>query len=349
MVQNETSILVPSSIIVIMIKTPIAIDTLHIRYLEQIKALNSTENGQDIRKGLQQEQKVLPPRYFYDEKGSLLFEDICNLPEYYPTRTEAGILKEYALEIAARTGNCELVELGSGSSTKTRFLLNAYQTLYSSLNYVPIDVSGEILTASAKQLLLDYSTLKVRGLVGTYEQALAQLTPSSLPARIILFLGSTLGNFYPQQRDRFLAQIVNALQPGDYFLLGIDLQKPKAILEAAYNDSQGVTAAFNLNMLTHLNWRFQGNFDLKNFVHRAIYNEEEGQIEMYLDCLRSHQVRLESLDLTVRFNQGESILTEISRKFNLDPLGQNLQQRGLSILQIQTDDRGWFGVMLCQK
>ncbi|MEA5470003.1 L-histidine N(alpha)-methyltransferase [Spirulina sp. 06S082] len=332
-----------------MITTPTAIDSLHIRYLEQIKAIDSTENGQDVRQGLQQGAKTLPPRYFYDEKGSLLFEDICNLPEYYPTRTEAGILQEYALEIASITGNCELVELGSGSSSKTRFLLNAYQTLYSSLNYVPIDVSGEILAASAKQLLSDYSTLKVRGLVGTYEQALAQLTPSSLPTRIILFLGSTLGNFYPQQSDRFLAQIINALQPGDYFLLGVDLQKPKAILEAAYNDSQGVTAAFNLNMLAHLNWRFRGNFALKNFVHRAIYNEKEGRIEMYLDCLRSHQVRLESLDLTVEFRQGESILTEISRKFNLDTLEQNVQERGLSILQTQTDDRGWFGVILCQK
>ncbi|WP_204104853.1 MULTISPECIES: L-histidine N(alpha)-methyltransferase [Spirulina sp. CCY15215] len=332
-----------------MITTPTAIDSLHIRYLEQIKAIDSTENGQDVRQGLQQDAKTLPPRYFYDEKGSLLFEDICNLPEYYPTRTEAGILQEYALDIASITGNCELVELGSGSSSKTRFLLNAYQTLYSSLNYVPIDVSGEILTASAKQLLSDYSTLKVRGLVGTYEQALAQLTPSSLSARIILFLGSTLGNFCPQQSDRFLAQIINTLQPGDYFLLGIDLQKPKTILEAAYNDSQGVTAAFNLNMLAHLNWRFRGNFDLNNFVHRAIYNEQEARIEMYLDCLRSHQVRLESLDLTVEFRQGESILTEISRKFNLDTLTQNLQQRGLSLLSTQTDPREWFGVILCRK
>ncbi len=346
MVQNGNRILAPSTM---MITTPTAIDSLHIRYLEQIKAIDSTENGQDVRQGLQQDAKTLPPRYFYDEKGSLLFEDICNLPEYYPTRTEAGILQEYALDIASITGNCELVELGSGSSSKTRFLLNAYQTLYSSLNYVPIDVSGEILTASAKQLLSDYSTLKVRGLVGTYEQALAQLTPSSLSARIILFLGSTLGNFCPQQSDRFLAQIINTLQPGDYFLLGIDLQKPKTILEAAYNDSQGVTAAFNLNMLAHLNWRFRGNFDLNNFVHRAIYNEQEARIEMYLDCLRSHQVRLESLDLTVEFRQGESILTEISRKFNLDTLTQNLQQRGLSLLSTQTDPREWFGVILCRK
>ncbi|MGK7928377.1 MAG: L-histidine N(alpha)-methyltransferase [Spirulina sp.] len=329
--------------------TPLSLDSLQIHYLEELKSPNATDTGRDVRQGLQNELKTLPPRYFYDEKGSLLFEEICDLPEYYPTRTEAGILKEYAGEILRETGNCEFVELGSGSSTKTRLLFNAYQQEYSTLHYVPIDVSGEILTDSAKQLLQDYPALTIRGLVGTYEQALARLIPPSLPARMLLFLGSTLGNFSPEQSDRFFNQIVNALQPGDYFLLGIDLQKPKAILEAAYNDAQGVTAAFNLNMLAHLNWRFQGNFDLDNFAHRAIYNEEKCQIEMYLDCLRSHCVRLESLDLTVEFQQGESILTEISRKFDLETLGENLQALGLSVLQGQTDDREWFGLILCQK
>jgi L-histidine N-alpha-methyltransferase len=332
------------------IANSISLDSLHIRYLEQVATKNAIDNGQDVCQGLLQAQsKTLPPRYFYDEKGSLLFEEICDLPEYYPTRTEAGILKEYALEIARKTGHCELVELGSGSSTKTRFLFNAYQKLYSSLSYVPIDVSGEILTESAKQLLLDYSNLKIRGLVGTYEEALEHLAPSALSARMVLFLGSTLGNFSPQASDRFLSRIVSALQSGDYFLLGIDLQKPKAILEAAYNDAQGVTAAFNLNMLAHLNWRFQGNFDLNNFAHRAIYNEEKCQIEMYLDCLRSHSARLEGLNLTVKFQQGESILTEISRKFALKTLIQDLQSLGLSVVQTRTDDREWFGVLLCQK
>jgi len=321
-------------------------ERLHIEYLLNPKA--NTDDGRDVIVGLTQTPKTLPPHYFYDKKGSLLFEQICELPEYYPTRTEGAILEKYAEEIARMTEACELVELGSGSSTKTRILLNAYQQLGYPLRYLPIDVSSTILEASAKQLLKDYPGLQVHGRVSTYQLALEKLTPATLPARMLFFLGSSLGNFTQEKCDRFFSQITTALSTGDYFLLGIDLQKPIEVLEAAYNDSQGVTAAFNLNMLAHLNWRFGGNFDLSLFQHKAIYNQSAKQIEMYLTCKATHFVSLEKLNLTIKFEQGESILTEISRKFNLEEMKQYLPNKGLEIITIWTDPKQWFGVILSQ-
>lgn len=321
---------------------------LKIHYLSQSDRPLSPQEGLDVIQGFQQSPKTLPPRYFYDEKGSQLFEQICEQPEYYPTRTEANILAQYAPRIAQKTGVCELIELGSGSSTKTRLLLAAYDAFGQPFTYIPIDVSAEILVESANALLTDYHHLQVEGLVGTYEEALDHL-PSNADPRLVMFLGSTLGNFKPKDCDRFFAQLTSALQTGDYFLLGVDLQKPKSILEAAYNDREGVTAAFNLNMLNHLNWRFSGNFDPSLFQHRAIYNETDHQIEMYLDCQQDHTVRLEALDLEITFTQGESIHTEISRKFDLSALKDYLQQQGLTVQQTWTDSQKWFGVLLCQK
>jgi L-histidine Nalpha-methyltransferase len=309
---------------------------------------NYADDGREAIAGLTQEQKSLPPRYFYDDKGSELFEQICELPEYYPTRTEAAILQEYASVVSQITGPCELVELGSGSSTKTRLLLDAYSKLNHPLLYLPIDISAGILKEGAKRLLIDYPLLQVRALVGTYEQALAKLAPTSLSKRMIIFLGSTLGNFTQKECDRFFSQIKKTLASGDYFLLGIDLQKPIDILEAAYNDSQGVTAAFNLNMLQHLNWRFSGNFDLSLFEHLAFYNQVESQIEMHLRVKRSHFVRLDTLNLTVNFQEGETILTEISRKFDIKQMSEYLQTKGLKILQVWTDSNQWFALLLFQ-
>ena len=214
--------------------------------------------------------------------------------------------------------------------------------------YTPIDVSSSILEESAKQLLLDYPTLKIRGKVGTYTQALQSYFSPLLPNRMVIFLGSSLGNFNQQQCDRFFSQVTEFLNSDDYFLLGIDLQKPITILEAAYNDSQGVTAAFNLNMLTHLNYLFQGNFDLKLFSHQAIYNTDEHQIEMHLICQKSHSVYLEKLDLTIDFTAGETIRTEISRKFNMQQMEQQLLKIGLHPVNSWTDPQSWFGLLLCK-
>lgn len=305
--------------------------------------------GEDVIRGLTQTPKTLPPKYFYDARGSELFEQICELPEYYPTRTEASILADAAAEIAKITGSCELVELGSGSSTKTRLLLEAYETQGKPHKYVPIDVSESILNLSVLQLQKEYPNLQIEGLVGTYEQAITHLKPTTFPARMIFFLGSSIGNFNPQEFDHFLGEIQGVLSPGDYFLLGFDLQKSSAILEAAYNDSQGVTAAFNLNMLSHLNWRFQGNFDPSLFTHQAIYNHQKAQIEMYLHCRESHVIHLKGLDLTVSWEQGERLLTEISRKFDLDIMQQELKLKGLQTLKIFTDSQNLFGLILCQK
>ena len=325
-------------------------ELLKISHLATEESTNETENkfGEDVIQGLSRTPKTLPPKYFYDERGSQLFEQICELPEYYPTRTEALILCQYAAEIAQITGACELVELGSGSSTKTRALLDAYQGREYSGKYVPIDVSESILKDSAIELQKEYPALEIHALVGTYDQALNQLKPTSLPARMIFFLGSSIGNFTSEECDRFLKQVTGVLAEGDYFLIGIDLQKPKPILEAAYNDAQEVTAAFNLNMLSHLNWRFRGNFDPNLFTHQAIYNQTDAQIEMYLHCQESHSVSLDLLNLKIDFQAGESILTEISRKFDLVIMQKQLAAQGLNTVKIWTDPQDWFGLILCQ-
>lgn len=324
-------------------------ERLSIEQLLATTAFVEKPTGSDVVSGLTQFPKSLPPKYFYDDRGSELFEQICDLPEYYLTRTETAILRHCAGEIARLTGACELVELGSGSSTKTRILLDAYRELGEPLRYLPIDVSGGILESSARALLADYPSLQVHGLVSTYELALERLSPSLLPARTICFLGSTLGNLHPHECDVFFSQIANALQAGEYFLLGIDLHKSKEILEPAYSDSQGVTAAFNLNMLNHLNWRFEGNFDTAQFEHWAFYSEERRQIEMHLRSLCQQTVYLRALDLTVEFSPGETIHTEISRKFDLNVIRDDLQARGLAPLQVWSDPQQWFALLLCQR
>jgi L-histidine Nalpha-methyltransferase len=320
---------------------------LKIDYLLDFKVVEK-DDIQDVINGLTQKQKYLPTRYFYDSKGSQLFEKICQLVEYYPTRTEASILQQYATEIVHQTQAVELVELGSGSSTKTRYLFDAYQALNIPLYYIPVDVSDSILKVSANKLLVDYPQLKIEGKVATYSQALKQLKNSFLGKRIIIFLGSSIGNFNSPKCDRLINQVTSALNPGDYFLLGIDLQKPVEILEAAYNDSQGVTAAFNLNMLQHLNHRFAGNFNLDLFKHQAIYNQTEHQIEMYLISQQEQTVTLANLNLTIELKKSEKILTEISRKFNLEKMAKYLSDRNLNLIKTYTDAQQWFGLLLVQ-
>ncbi|MEL6552902.1 MAG: L-histidine N(alpha)-methyltransferase [Cyanobacteria bacterium J06621_11] len=305
--------------------------------------------GQDVIDGLTSKPMSLPPKYFYDEKGSQLFEQICELPEYYPTRTERSILQTAGDAIAQKTGPCEIVELGSGSSTKTRILLDAYQSAGLPLRYLPIDVSDTMLSESATALLAEYLSLSVHALASTYEPALAALPPRQLPARMILFIGSTIGNLSPAECEQFLALISQRLEIGDYFLLGLDLQKETSVLEAAYNDTQGVTAAFNLNMLIHLNQRFEGDFDSTKFSHIAHYNSVENQIEMHLESLRPQTVRLHKLGLTVAFEEGDRILSEISRKFDLGEMTRSLSTHNLTVTQTFTDKNQWFGVLLAQR
>ncbi|WP_432806005.1 L-histidine N(alpha)-methyltransferase [Geitlerinema calcuttense] len=308
----------------------------------------SHAEGLEVIQGLTQNPKTLPPKYFYDSKGSHLFEQICQLPEYYPTRTETAILKQYASEIAQLTGPCELVELGSGSSTKTRILLDAYQKLEFPLRYIPIDVSAGMLEDTAQKLLTEYPSLQVHALASTYEVALTKLPPTKMPTRMLCFIGSTLGNLDLDECDRFFSQVTDTLTEGEYFLLGVDLQKPKEILEAAYNDAQGITAEFNLNLLNHLNRRFQANFDLSLFEHWAFYNEDARQIEMHLRSLKDQVIHLRELQIEATFAAGETLRTEISRKFELQQMQAYLQAKGLKTLKYWTDSRQWFGLILAQ-
>jgi L-histidine Nalpha-methyltransferase len=320
---------------------------LTIKHLQEVASILAVA-GNDVVKGLSQTAKTLPPRYFYSDRGSELFEQICELPEYYVTRTETAILQKCAIEIAEITGKCELVELGSGSSTKTRILLDAYHQLGLPLCYLPVDVSAGMLESTAKQLLIDYSKLEIYALAGTYELALQQLPPKQLPTRMIGFIGSSLGNLNLEECEIFFSQITQALQVGEYFLLGVDLQKPKHVIEAAYNDSQGVTAEFNLNVLEHLNRLYDGNFDTTQFEHWAFYNEIENQIEMHLRSLKPQTVELHTLNLRVDFVAGETIMTEISRKFDIETIQQQLKAHNLVTKKVWTDTNNWFGLFLCQ-
>ncbi len=320
-----------------------------LRWINLDTDLPKIDDGSDVIQGLTQTPKTLPCKYFYDDRGSELFEQITDLPEYYPTRTEQTILETYVSEIIALTGACELIELGSGSSRKTHTLLTAYSQLPDPLHYYPIDVSAGILRSTALDLLATYPQLNVCGVAGTYERALAELPPRIIENRLLMFLGSTMGNLDDRSRDIFLTQVQQALQPGEFFLLGVDLQKPIDILEAAYNDAQGVTAAFNLNVLRHLNDRFEGNFNLDRFEHLAFFNPTPSQIEMHLKSSIDQNVKLKALDLEISFKAGETIHTEISRKFNIPALSDILTNHALQPLKIWTDPQSWFGLILCQR
>jgi dimethylhistidine N-methyltransferase len=310
------------------------------------------DNGDDVINALGQMPKTLPCKYFYDALGSQLFDRICDTPEYYPTRTERSILAASSDDIAAQTGDCELVELGSGSATKTRFLLAAYAKaagVGNAIHFAPIDVSETALTESSHDLIAGFDTLTIRGFSGTYEQALHALHATPAKARMFIFLGSTLGNFRDPERLAFLARIKDAMEPGDYFLLGVDRHKDSQTLEAAYNDADGFTAQFNLNILTHLNHRFGGNFDITHFSHRAFYNEDARQIEMHLESLRDQTIRLNNLDFTVDFKKSETIHTEISKKFDPINTGNELASLGLTQTAVWSDAKEWFSLMLFQK
>jgi dimethylhistidine N-methyltransferase len=309
----------------------------------------AADDGADVAAGLTSQPKTLPCKYFYDAAGSALFEQICGTPEYYPTRTERAILAANAGNIAALTGPCEIVELGSGSASKTRLLLDAYAMGAGQVHFAPIDVSENILRESSRDLVNQYDALSIRGYLGSYEQALAALHPTPAPARMFVFLGSTIGNFRNSDRAAFMGRIGDAMMPDDYFLLGIDRRKDRAIIEAAYNDSQGITARFNLNILVHLNRRFHGDFAVDAFTHRATYEATSDQIEMRLESRVAQKANLTDLDLTVSFDQGERILTEISKKFDPAEITGEFAAMGLDRVDMWSDDKQWFSLMLFQR
>lgn len=295
---------------------------------------------EDVIAGLSAARKSLPPRYFYDQYGSELFEQICQQPEYYPTRTEAVLLRQQAAELLDLVGECTLVELGSGSSVKTRLLLDEYQRRDSPMHYVPIDISASMLEESAQGLIADYPRLSVHGLATDYLSGLAALPPAR--QRLVLFLGSNLGNFNDVEQAELFGRLATALQPQDYFLLGLDLRKSITILEAAYNDAAGVTAAFNLNMLRRINREFGANFNLSQFRHLAFYNRDQHQIEMHLQSELAQEVEIAELGLRVFFAPQETIHTEISRKFDARQVAAQLRPYGFEPCARWTDERAWF-------
>jgi dimethylhistidine N-methyltransferase len=314
--------------------------------LTRLDAQGAADDGADVIAGLGGPRKSLPCKYFYDARGSELFERICATAEYYPTRTERAILEACAGDIAEATGAAELVELGSGSARKTRVLLEAYSARAPEVHFAPIDVSGDMLVESARELIARYDDLTIRGIAGTYEDALAALHPAPHDRRMFLFLGSTIGNFTEDERGAFLARIHAAMAPGDFFLLGFDRVKDAAILHAAYNDAEGATAAFNRNILAHLNARFHGDFRPGRFRHVALWNADESRIEIYLESDRAQAARLDDIELDAAFESGERIHTEISRKFEPDAVAAELAGLGFVRRAEWTDARDWFSLML---
>ncbi|HEU5044049.1 MAG TPA: L-histidine N(alpha)-methyltransferase [Nocardioidaceae bacterium] len=302
--------------------------------------LNATLRA-DVRRGLTATPKVLPPKYFYDARGSELFEEITRLPEYYPTGTERGLLSTHAADIARLTSARTLVELGSGSSEKTRLLLHALSE--SLACYVPIDVSESALAAAVSALGDEFPDLAVRGVVADFED-LSQL-PGGHP-RLTAFLGGTIGNLDPAERVRFLAGVAQEMVPGDALLLGTDLVKDPTRLVSAYDDAAGVTAAFNLNVLSVMNRQLGADFDPAGFTHVALWDAEREWIEMRLRSLRDQRVHVRDLDLEVSFDRGEEMRTEISAKFRRDRVAAELSAAGLSLSQWWTDPDGDFALSL---
>jgi L-histidine Nalpha-methyltransferase len=275
------------------------------------------EFGRDVTAGLTASPKRLDCRYFYDAEGSALFDAICELPEYYLTRAETAILRGHAGDIAAPfPGDVTLVELGSGSAAKTRLLLEALLRNRSQLRYVPIDICRPVLEASAAKLLREFPGLEITAVAAEYHQGLQHLLAETDRPKLILWLGSNIGNFGQIDAARFLAQVRAAMTVADRLLIGVDLRKDKAILEAAYDDAAGVTAAFNLNLLARINRELDGDFDLRAFQHRAVYDEAAGRIEMYLVSTRAQRVRIGRLGLEIAFAAGEMVHTENSYKYS---------------------------------
>jgi len=309
----------------------------------------------DALAGLTATPKSLPPKWFYDAQGSALFEKITELPEYYPTRAERAILRAVAPEIAALTGAAALVELGSGSSEKTRLLLSALRDAGTLRGYVPVDVSESALAAAGDALTAEYPGLAVHAVVADFEKYLG--VPSN-PGngttagddnggpRLVAFLGSTIGNMVPAERAVFLRRVRAQLRPGDAFLLGTDLVKDPAVLVAAYDDSAGVTAAFNKNVLAVLNAELGADFDLDAFDHVALWDPEREWIEMRLRAASAQTVLVAGLGLTVEFAAGEEMRTEVSAKFREAGVRTELAAAGLAVRSWWTDPGGQFGLSL---
>jgi L-histidine N-alpha-methyltransferase len=301
---------------------------------------------EDVRTGLTAPRKWLPPKWFYDARGSELFDAITALPEYYPTRSEREILTRQAGEIAQITGAQTLVELGSGSSEKTRLLLDALTDHGTLAGFVPLDVSESALAEATEAIAADYPKLVVRGVVGDFTEHL-DLLPGDQP-RLVAFLGGTIGNFLPAERAKFLSSVRDVLQPGEWLILGTDLVKDRETLERAYDDAAGVTADFNRNVLRVINQRLGADFAVDDFAHESYWDADAEWIEMRLRAKREMWVRIPGADLEVTFDEGEYVRTEISVKFRPEGIGAELAAAGFVTEQWWTDTGNRYGVTLAK-
>ena len=302
---------------------------------------------EEIRAGLLSTPRTLPTKYFYDDRGSALFEQICEAPEYYPTRTEHQLLTTIADEVVAKTGAEELVELGSGAATKTRVLLDAMARANQLRFYVPFDFSEGIVRRVAQELVEEYEGLRVHGVVGDFLAHLEHIPQRG--RRLVVFLGGTVGNLGPEAAQTFLASVFHEMDPGEFFLLGVQLITDVSRLEAAYNDSAGLSAAFNKNMLSSLKIVIGAEFDPDAFDHMARFNHSEHRIEMHLRSVRKQMIPIPELGLTLRLEEGETILTEISTKYTRHHVEALLTQAGFSPVAWYTDPAHLHGLALAQK
>lgn len=319
-------------------------DRLIIHDLASAKALTSF--AEDVRAGLLSHPRKLFPKYFYDELGSQLFEAICLLPEYYLTRAEDEIIERYADEIVAEVpGHKRLLEMGSGSASKTRRIIEAILKEQPDLLYIPVDISATALETSSRVLLQAYPRLSIRAFAGDYYSGLKALgTANSQDSvrTLALFLGSNIGNFDRQEARTFLRALRHVLAPGDSLLLGADLKKERAVLEAAYDDSLGVTAAFNLNLLARINRELEADFDLRAFKHYVRYDEEAGRIEIYAESVRAQVVCIAGLNLELKFVEGERIHTENSYKYDMADLSRLAAETGFTLSRTWHDSMKRF-------
>lgn len=313
-------------------------------FLEIPPSTPVTGFSDEVLRGLSSKEKSLPSRFFYDEEGSRLFEKITDLPEYYPTRTECAILGLHAGDIVRQADARALIELGSGSSLKTRMLIAAALSL-GPASYTPIDISVDFLRESAAALQKDFPNLSVEAIAGEYFDALGSIEPSDAN-RLFLFLGSNIGNFDPVEADALLRAIRQRMKPSDRLLVGLDLLKDRAIIRAAYNDAAGVTAAFNKNLLGRINRELGGEFDLESFAHEAIFDETRQAIEMRLVSLVDQTVAVKELGRSFSFAKGETIHTEWSHKYSFDAFTERACRSGLRVVESWRDPKDWYALCL---
>jgi L-histidine Nalpha-methyltransferase len=302
---------------------------------------------EDVCSGLLEKPYSLQPKYFYDERGSQLFDQICDTPEYYPTRVEDRLLADNAVNIISETMPSQIIELGSGTSRKTRRLFDACENLSHLCSYAPFDVCEPMLVQTAVDLNNEYDWLNISPLLGDYHAGLGNL-PMNYDKNLFVFLGSTIGNFEADEARTFIQDLRDKMSSGDYFLIGADRVKNVDVLNAAYNDVQGLTAEFNLNVLRVLNRELDANFDLNNFQHQAHYNSQHGRIEMHLNSLIAQEISFKSLRKSFKLEQGESILTELSHKYQFEEIESLLLDHQFEVVKHYQPENKYFSLLLTQ-